>query len=118
MLSKNIQKHTRLFGFLVVIILFSFKVIHAQDIRGCVTDEKHKPIQGAIVKLYRDGVQRNRASTNKKGYYHIWPIEPGGYQAFVDVQGYDRIIHDIDKKTRETDTFNFELRKKSGLLAQ
>ena len=92
--------------------------VPAQELRGTVTGKNEKPVPGAHLALYRDGVLRNRTAANGKGKYHIWPIEPGGYQAIVSVAGYDRIVRFIDIKTRGTDTIDFALHKTTGILSK
>ena len=103
-------------GIVTVMLLVSGS-LYAQDLKGRVTDEKDHPVFNADVRLYRDGHLKNRAYCNKKGKYHIWPIDPGGYQAVITVAGYDRIVRNINLKTRDSSVVDFKLVKKPGLLS-
>ena len=91
---------------------------NAQELKGHIVDEHKKPIYRAHIQLMRDGKLRNRAFTDWQGKYHIWPIERGGYQALVSVEGYDRIVRDINLKTMDTTFIDFTLHKKSTILSK
>jgi hypothetical protein len=102
----------------ITICLFATLATQAQELMGTITDEHKRPVYRAHLQLLRDGKLRNRVFTDTKGRYHIWPIEPGGYQALISLDGYDRVIQDIDIKKRDTVTIDFILRKKPGLLSK
>ncbi len=89
-----------------------------QTLKGHVTDEKERPLNHVHIQLLRDGKQRYRCYTNKKGNYQVWPVDPGYYQALVTVEGYDRLVRDINLKRTDSSIINFSLHKKPGLLAR
>jgi Carboxypeptidase regulatory-like domain len=90
----------------------------AQILKGRVTDEKNHPVVRAHIQLLREGKIRNRSYSNRKGKYQMWPVDPGYYQALVSVEGYDRIIRDIDLKRTDSTVIDFCMHKKSGLLSR
>jgi hypothetical protein len=90
----------------------------AQVLKGRVTDEKNHTVLRAHIQLLRDGKIRNRAYTNRKGRYQMWPVDPGYYQALVSVEGYDRIIRDIDLRRTDSTVIDFNMHKTTRLLSR
>ena len=98
--------------------LLLYSVGNCQILKGRITDEKDKAINHAHIQILRDGKIRNRTYSNKKGTYQMWPVDPGYYQALVSVVGYDRVIRNIDLKSRDSNIVDFSLHKTSGLLSK
>ena len=115
---KVIFKNCGVLVIFILVLLACQTAIFAQELKGKITDERNKPIYRAHIQLLRDGVIKNRAFTDWRGNYHIWPIAQGGYQALISVDGYDRIIRDINIKTIDTMYVHFAMHKKSSLLSK
>lgn len=104
--------------FVILILLLSTAVSSfSQEVKGRVTDDKNRPIGKANIKLVRDGITKNRITTNLQGKYHIWPIAQGAYQALISVDGYYRILQNIEIKKIDTTYIDFVLHKKTGILS-
>jgi hypothetical protein len=123
MIKNKLYFHNLIAIFTIALSLLIYSITNAQELKklelkGRITDEKKKPIYRAHIQLIRDGKIKNRTFTDWKGNYQIWPIGPGGYQALVSLDGYDRIVQNIDIKPVDTVRIDFTLHKKGGLLSK
>ena len=65
----------------------------AQSVRGTVTDDARKPLEGAAVRLVQQATNRQRtAVTDARGEFTISPLAPGEYRIETEREGYSRQV--------------------------
>jgi biopolymer transport protein ExbD len=84
-------------GFILLIILFVCIGLNAQSIKGKITDEKDKPVKGAVVLLLlqKDSSLVSSALSIENGTYSFDNIKNGNYRVAVDMLGYQKIRNNI-----------------------
>jgi Carboxypeptidase regulatory-like domain len=101
---------------LLLISVSPTSVLHAQEIRGNVIDEKKEPVINAAVQVFRDGRIEGCNITDYDGNYFIKPLEPAHYDVLVTFLGYDSmIVKDVLVVPGQATTLNFQIAPRKGL---
>jgi hypothetical protein len=77
--------------------IFLCSLLNAQSIKGKISDEKEKPVKGAVVLLLlqKDSSLVSTALSAENGAYSFDNIKNGNYRVAIDMLGYQKIRNNI-----------------------
>jgi hypothetical protein len=84
-------------GFFGIAVVWNLAIV-TERIRnkgGKIQDEKHAPISGATVRIFKDGRQLNSVLSNTEGFVKF-EVNPGEYEVIVDKPGFE--LQNADNK--------------------
>ncbi|MFP4664256.1 MAG: von Willebrand factor type A domain-containing protein [Bacteroidales bacterium] len=77
---------------LIIGLLFSLSGFSQAEINGSVKNKNNKPLENAVVHLYRQSSPVDSVKTDSKGHFRFKNLKPGSYQAFASKKGYRKSI--------------------------
>ncbi len=103
----------------ILILFFCFGIgltgLSQTSLEGKVLDENKEPVIGAVVILYKSGVQKSGTTTDIDGNYSLSNIDPGTYDIEFSYVGYQsQKITNVVVFAGKSNKLNSEL--KTGLL--
>src|SRR6185503_13412888 len=81
----------RIFGFVFLLLALAVIPTFADDhgsLQGKVVDDKGKGVNGAQVRIEREGAQPVMVTTNNKGEFKATDLAAGEYLVGVDAEGF------------------------------
>jgi hypothetical protein len=110
-----IKKH------LLTLLFVSMSVAAAWSqvtLSGKVVDEKNEPVIGAIVIVYKNGVQKTGGQTDFDGLYRISGLDPGKYDVESSMQGFAKARTNGVQLTTGLFTLNFTMQEDTKVLGE